>query len=309
MRSYTFCVTRQSERIDRLLVLLFPKISRQYIQELLKKHNILCNGKKISAHYHPKRGDIISVNIPSLKTSGLIPSEIPIDILYEDNDIIVINKQPGIAVHPSDNGGNISQTIVNALLFWRKDSFSINGSKRPGIIHRLDKDTSGTLVIAKNENALHYLSKQWEERQVQKEYLTLVTGKLSPMEGVIEAPLGRSYQNRKTIGIRIGSSGKYALTKYTVKHYFLETTLLQVTIMTGRTHQIRVHCKAIGHPIVGDSTYGNKTVNDNFAKEHGLIRQFLHAETLSFLLPSTKKWFTITAPLTKDLQSVLHSLT
>ena len=308
MRTYTFSIYRNNKRIDQLIPMLFPKLSRNYVQHLIEESNVLLNEKCISSHKIPQKKDIILLKIPSLKESGIVPSDIPLDILYQDNDVIVINKQPGIVVHPSDNGGHMADSIVNALLFHCKDFQGINGTLRPGIVHRLDKDTSGILVVAKNDEAMAYLATQWQKRTVQKEYTTLVYGHLTPKKGSIEAPIGRSAQDRKKMSVRVGAKTRYALTHYEVIEYIGDYTLLKVQIVTGRTHQIRVHFQSIGHPVVGDETYGKENINHLFEKECGLKRQFLHASDIEFKLPSNKKTKKIYAPLPKDLEKTLRQL-
>lgn len=308
MRQYSFCVYRAGERLDKLLVHLFPMLSRSFIQQLIVQGKVLMNNTTVSAHALPRKKDLIEIMIPSLQKIGILPSDIPLDILYEDKDLIIINKQAGIVVHPTDNGGHISDSIVNALLYHRPSDFSIQGTNRPGIVHRLDKDTSGVLVIAKNEYALRFMTEQWQKHTIQKEYKALVMGIVTPAIGSIEAPLGRSLQNRKEMGIRIGTEGRYAQTDYQVEQYYRQSSFLTIHIPTGRTHQIRVHFKSIGHPVLGDTTYGNTKQNVIFQTCYALERQFLHAYKLDFFLPSTQKRMEIIAPLPYDLTVVLQKL-
>jgi 23S rRNA pseudouridine1911/1915/1917 synthase len=308
MRQYSFCTLTTGERLDKLLVHLFPTLSRSFIQELIAQEKVLLNKKAVLAHTIPRKKDLIEIVIPSLQKTGIVPADIPLDILYEDKDLIILNKQAGIVVHPSDNGGHVSDSIVNALLYHRPSDFSLKGTNRPGIVHRLDKDTSGILLIAKHEQAMRYMTEQWQNRTVFKEYKALVTGRITPQTGIIEAPVGRSLQNRKEMAIRIGKGGRYAQTDYQVEQYYHQSSLLSVHISTGRTHQIRVHFKSIGHPVLGDQTYGNAKWNDIFRTKYGLQRQFLHAYKLRFIHPMHKKQMEVIAPLAFDLQVVLKKL-
>lgn len=309
MRSYTFSVWRNSrERLDKYLIRLFPTLSRNFVQQLIQDKRVLVNHKAVSAHAVPKQKEVIQITIPSLTQTGIVPSDIPLEVLYEDEQVVVINKQAGLVVHPSDSGGHVSDSLVNALLYHYPKTFSISGSVRPGIVHRLDKDTSGVLVVAKNDRAMKFLTRQWQDRKVLKEYTALLSGHLQPGKGAIEAPLGRSSTDRKKMGVRPGKEGRYAFTQYEVEKYLDAYSLVKVTILTGRTHQIRAHFQAIGFPVVGDRTYGNPKVNTDFEQTYGLTRQFLHAQKLGFHLPAAKKRLEITAPLPKDLQNVLTAL-
>ncbi len=309
MRTYQFCILRKpSDRLDKLLSRLFPNLTRTFVQHLILQKHVLVNKTPVSAHLKLKARDEVELKIPNLEQSGILPSNIPLDILYEDKDVLVINKQAGLVVHPSDNGGHMADSLVNALLFLRPDVWSIGGSKRPGIVHRLDKDTSGVLIVAKTDAAMQYLAKQWEKKTVYKEYVALLSGHLTPATGMIEAPLGRSSQDRKKIAVKVGSGSRYALTKYEVIEYLGNTTLVKVVIVTGRTHQIRAHFQAIHFPLIGDPVYGNLSANREYEEQFHLQRQFLHAQKLRVALPSTKKEMEFIAPLPRDLATILKNL-
>lgn len=309
MRHYTISTEEDGQRLDHYLHQVKPDLTRNFLQKLIKEGNVFVNHKKIQKNGHKLRvGDELMVNIPSIKEIGLLAEDLPLDIIYEDADLILINKMPGMVVHPTDHGAHVSGTLVNALLYHCKDLSGIGGEKRPGIVHRLDKDTSGLIMVAKKDEAHRDLSKQIQARQVCKKYVTLLKGHLEPKKGSIEAPLIKSHAGGKT-DIQVSGKGKakYALTHYEVMEYIGDYTLVSVEIVTGRTHQIRVHFKAIGHPVCGDEMYGDAKVNENL-KKLGLNRQFLHAAELTIKLPSTKKERLFKAPLSDDLKDVLNRL-
>jgi 23S rRNA pseudouridine1911/1915/1917 synthase len=230
--------------------------------------------------------------------TGLLPEAIPIKILYEDDDLLVIDKPAGLTVHPAP--GHPSHTLVNAVLAHLNEIEDDGESTRPGIVHRLDKDTSGVMLVAKNNVALANLADQFKSRSVKKVYLTLVTGILKPDRGVIEAPIGRDSGDRKKMAVTGESRGRAARTNYRVLRYVGKNSLLEITPETGRTHQIRVHLAAIGYPVFGDITYGKKSVF--------LHRQFLHAHRLGFSLPSTGRFVEFESPLPEDLEKALAEL-
>ena len=306
MRHYTISPQDEGLRLDQYLSAQKPDLTRSFIQKLIKEGNVFVNHKKIIKPAHPlKAGDTLMVTIPSIKEIGIQPENIPLDILYEDDDIAVINKPAGMVVHPTDHGAHVSGTLVNALLFHLKNLSGINGEKRPGIVHRLDKDTSGVMVVAKNDQAHQFLAKQFEQRNTQKTYLTLVKGHLTPKEGSIEAPLKRTF-GKKDVQVSASHKAKYALTHYKVRQTIGDYSLIEVRIVTGRTHQIRVHFAAIGHPVAGDAMYGHEKTNKAL-RELGLKRQFLHAAELCFTLPNGQK-ACFSAELPPDLQEVLQRL-
>jgi len=310
MRHYKITTEENKWRLDRYLSKIKPDLTRSFLQKVIKDGNVFINHKKINkTGYKLKTDDEIVINFPSLKEVGILAENIPLEIIYEDEDISVVNKAPGMVVHPTDHGAHVSGTLVNALMYRCKDELSgIGGEKRPGIVHRLDKDTSGLIITAKNDKAHHYVSKQIQARTVTKKYITLLKGHLEPKEGSIEAPLIKSHAGGKTdIQVSGSEKAKYALTHYNVLEYIGDYSLVSVQIVTGRTHQIRVHFKAIGHPVCGDEMYGDSTINQKL-KIAGLKRQFLHAAELSFKLPKSKKEIHLKAPLSKDLEDILKKL-
>lgn len=289
----------KGKRLDVFLSEYLPDLSRNYVQNLIKLKSISVNGKEIRANYRLKEKDVVNVNLPNKKIVQLKAQEIPINIIYEDDDILVINKPSGIVVHPSF--GHEEGTLVNAILAHCKDLSVINGEIRPGIIHRLDKDTSGLLIVAKNNKSMTNLARQIEKRQVVKKYLLLIKGRLEPEKGTIELPMKRSLKDRKKIAVR--SDGKYAKTEYIVKDYFKGYSLVKAQLITGRTHQLRVHFSFLGYPIVGDKTYGWRNT-ENLK----LDRQFLHAYYLKFKHPKTGKWIEFRSGLPENLEKILERI-
>lgn len=245
-------------RLDSYIAKVEIDISRSMLQKLLEQNKVTVNGKKEKASYKVQEGDKIEIQINSPKEVNIKPEEIPLDIVYEDNDILIVNKQKGLVVHPAN--GNWEGTLVNAIMAHCKDSLSgIGGELRPGIVHRLDKDTSGLLIIAKNDKAHIAMSEQIKNRQVKKTYIALVRGTISEMQATINMPIGRSTKDRKKMAVV--KSGKEAITHFKVLNRFTTSngsyTLLEIKIDTGRTHQIRVHMAEIGHPVIGDYVYSN----------------------------------------------------
>jgi len=257
---------------------------------------ILVNGQRTKANQRLSNVDRITVDLPPLPLHPLA-EPIPLTIIYEDEDILVIDKPAGLTVHPAP--GHPSHTLVNAILAHCPSLAMSNELMRPGIVHRLDKDTSGLIVIAKNDSVREYLAAQFKNRTVIKGYLVLVKGRLYPEQGIIEAPVGRDPHSRRRMAIV--ETGKEATTRYQVRKYLDGYTLVEVTPLTGRTHQIRVHLSAIGYPVVGDSLYGTKSAYLN--------RQFIHAYRLGLYLPSTKQYQEFIAPLPVDLEQALEHLT
>ena len=282
-------------RLDKYLTQVLPQFSRAYLQKLIVQGYILVNGQRTKANQRLSNVDSITVKLPPLPLYPLA-EPIPLTIIYEDEEILVIDKPAGLTVHPAP--GHPSHTLVNAILAHCPDLAMSNELMRPGIVHRLDKDTSGLIVIAKNDSARECLAAQFKSRTVIKGYLVLVKGRLSPEQGMIEAPIGRDPHSRRRMAIV--EAGKEATTRYRVRQYLDNYTLVEVTPLTGRTHQIRVHLSAIGYPVVGDSLYGIKSVHLN--------RQFIHAYRLGFCLPSTKQYQEFIAPLPVDLEQALEHL-
>ncbi len=294
--------THLGMRLDRYVADELPDLSRSYIQQLIADGAVLVDGQVRRPSFKVTPGEVVTIDLPEVEESEILAEDIPLDILYEDDDIFMINKPAGMVVHPA--AGHATGTLVNAVLFHAPE-ISIHGSTRPGIIHRLDKDTSGVMVIAKSDRAQTSLVEQWLGRSVQKRYTTLVAGVVEEDTATIDVPIGRNQVNRQQMAT--SRSGREAITHFTVVERFAESTLLDVTIDTGRTHQIRVHLNFIGFPVVGDTLYGNK-VSARIAGELGLKRQFLHARSLGFAMPGTGEPRTFEAPLPTDLQSVLDQL-
>ena len=287
-------------RIDQYLNLKKIYPSRSQIQNLILKGQIKVNGLNVKPGYLLKNGDKIDLYFLEKEEVNIDAEEIPLDIIYEDDFLVIVNKPANMIVHPA--GRIRSGTLVNAILFHCKDSLSgINGIIRPGIVHRLDKNTTGLIMIAKNDFSHLALSKQIMDRKVIKKYIALVHGKVKDDQGIINAPIGRSIKNRKKMAV-IEQNSKNAISKFKVIKRFLNHTLLEVTIVTGRTHQIRVHLSYIGFPIVGDPDYGYRK------KEINIDRQALHAYVLGFIHPSSKEYIEFKAPLPKDMENLIQSL-
>jgi len=280
-------------RLDKYLTQVLPQFSRAYLQKLIVQGCILVNGQRTKANQRLNKADRITAKLPPLPAHPLA-EPIPLAIIYEDKDILVIDKPAGLTVHPAP--GHPSHTLVNAILAHCPGLAMSNDLVRPGIVHRLDKDTSGLIVIAKNQFAREYVAAQFKSRTVIKGYLVLVKGRLSPEQGIIEAPIGRDPHSRRRMAIV--EAGKEASTQYQVRKHLDNYTLVEVTPVTGRTHQIRVHLSAIGYPVIGDPIYGVKSANLN--------RQFIHAYRLGFRLPSTEQYQEFTSPLPIDLEQTLE---
>lgn len=274
-------------------------LSRTMVKKLLDEEKILVNNELQKASYKPEIGDILTIDIPKPKEIKLEAQDIPVPVVYEDNDIIVVNKPKGMVVHPAN--GNLDGTLVNAILAMCKDSLSgIGGEIRPGIVHRLDKDTSGLLIVAKNDLAHMNMSKQIQERKVTKKYIALVKGNVPEDEATIHMPIARSTKDRKKMAV--DAKGKDAITHFKVLKRYGKYTLLELKIDTGRTHQIRVHMSYIGHPVVGDMVYSNGK------NEFGVEGQMLHAKSLEFKHPVTNKEMHLEAELPEYFKKVLAKL-
>lgn len=283
-------------RLDKAVADL-TELSRSQANEAIKAGTILVNNQRQKARYAVKLGDVISYELPKEEVLDYQPEDIPIEIVYEDSDVAVVNKPQGMVVHPS--AGHTSGTLVNALLYHVKDLSTINGVVRPGIVHRIDKDTSGLLMIAKNDKAHQALAQELKEKKSLRQYVAIVHGNLPNDRGVIEAPIGRSDKDRKKQAVT--AKGKPALTRFQVLERFGDFTLVELTLETGRTHQIRVHMAYIGHPIAGDPVYGpRKTLAG-----HG---QFLHAKTLGFTHPTTGELMTFSVDVPAIFQETLEKL-
>ena len=268
-------------RIDKYLNELLPDQSRSYIQKLLKDGHILVNNSIIKPNYKVKADDRIQIDIPEPIEANIEAENIPLDIIYEDNDVLIVNKPKEMVVHPAP--GNYSGTLVNALMYHCKDSLSnINGVLRPGIVHRIDKNTTGCLIVCKNDQSHNFVTDQLSEHSINRIYVGIVCGVLKDDEGMIDAPIGRNKRDRKLMSVN--EDGKRAITHYKVLKRFRDYTLVQFKLETGRTHQIRVHMAHINHPLLGDDQYGRQKCKFN------LTGQCLHAKTIGFIHPSTKEY-------------------
>lgn len=290
-------------RLDSYIAKKDESLSRSMIQKLLEENKITVNGNVVKASYKVQVGDKIQIEIEPPKEVKLEAQDIPIDIIYEDDDIIVVNKPKGLVVHPAN--GNPDGTLVNAIMAICKDSLSgIGGELRPGIVHRLDKDTSGLLIVAKNDKAHINMSGQIKDRKVKKTYIALVRGTISENEATINMPIGRSTKDRKKMAVT--KNGKEAITHFKVLNRYTTSkasyTLLEVKIDTGRTHQIRVHMAEIGHPVVGDMVYSNGK------NEFDVKGQCLHAKKLEFTHPITEKEMSFEAPLPEYFKNIIDLL-
>ena len=298
-------VAENGPRLDRYLAELWPDLSRSRLQRLIADGAVSLNGAPAKASCQVRGGDQIAVVVPSPSPLSVSAEDIPLQVIYEDQDLVVIDKPAGLVVHPAP--GHLSGTLVNALLAHCPDLAGIGGVERPGIVHRLDKDTSGLMVVAKNERAHQSLTRQIKERTVTKRYLALVHGELRPPEGTIDAPIGRDPRNRQRMGVVV--DGRAASSAYTTLQRLGPYSLVEVQIHTGRTHQIRVHLAHVGHPVVGDPVYGRK--GKGVADLPGgrvLGRQFLHAAVLGFRLPSSGEYREFRCDLPADLRAVLAGL-
>lgn len=287
----------ESQRLDVYLAFVLP-FTRSYIKNLIDGGHVTVNEQKVKCGKILKVKDVIAVDVPEVTMTEAKPEDIPLDILYEDDDLAVINKQRGISVHPS---GNIySGTLVNALLYHLKNLSSINGVIRPGIVHRLDKDTTGVMVVAKNDSAHLELSRQIAERTVVKKYLAILEGNLANEVGNITTYIARSDKDRKLMAV--SDDGRIAITDYKVVERYADNCLVEFRIHTGRTHQIRVHAKHLSHPVVGDRSYGFKKQKFN------TDGQLLHSHSLMFVHPTTKEEMTFVAPIPDDFNKILTVL-
>ncbi|MBN2301227.1 MAG: RluA family pseudouridine synthase [Lentisphaerae bacterium] len=300
-------------RLDKWLDGQLPDVSRARIQSFIKTGNITVNGARVAPHKKIVNGFIVDVVMPPVAEARLSAEDIRLDVIYEDSDIVVVNKPPGLVVHPG--AGHASGTLANAILYRCSDIAGVGGEMRPGIVHRLDKDTSGLLVVAKNDMAHRSLTSQFKEGIVKKKYVALVSGVPCPESGRIETFIGRSRGDRKKMVVRMISrdeqltkgAARRAVTNYAVLEKLGKVCLLNVEIETGRTHQIRVHMAHIGHPVVGDKQYGGRRWRD-VAECVGVGRQLLHARQLSFLHPRDGKRVVYTAQLPFDFMEVLKRL-
>ena len=285
-----------NERLDRFVASALPELSRSYVQQLIAAGHVRVDGVARRAAFKMTPGEVVTVEVPPPAIAAIEPEPIPLAIVYEDADVIVLDKPAGLVVHPAP--GHPRGTLVNALLH-HAPGISIAGSNRPGIVHRLDKDTSGLMVVAKTDRARNALAAQWEARSVEKGYVALASGVVEPDQGTVDAPIGRDPNHRQRMAVV--ARGRPAVTHLEVRRRFDEASLLDLTIETGRTHQIRVHLAFIGHPVVGDPVYGQRQAGVP------VPRQFLHAARLGFRLPDRRP-VSFSSPLPEELRVVLNDL-
>lgn len=288
-----------NERLDSYIAKEIDEVSRSFVQKLIKEGLVLVNGKVKKPSYLVEEGDYIKVEFPKPKKLEIIPEDIPLDIVFQDEDLVIINKPQDMVVHPAP--GNYSGTLVNGLLFHIDNLSSINGIIRPGIVHRLDKDTSGLLIVAKNDNSHRFLSEELKQRKIKRYYIALVHGVMNKDEGTINAPIGRHPIERKKMAVT-NKNSKEAITHYKVLDRFNNYTLVEVNLQTGRTHQIRVHMAHINYPIVGDPVYSRSK------NEFGLEKQMLHAYKLGFIHPTTKEYMEFNTDLPLYFKNIIDKL-
>ena len=286
------------ERIDRFLA-DSQDLTRSFLQKILKEGAVIVNGKSVKANYKLRKGDRIEFEIPEAVEPDIVAEDIPLSILYEDADVLVVDKPKGMVVHPA--AGHYSRTLVNAVMYHCKGELSgINGVLRPGIVHRIDRDTTGSIIICKNDMAHNEIARQLKEHSINRRYRAIVTGVLKDEEGTIEGAIGRDKKDRKKMAIT--ADGKPAVTHYRVLQRFKHYTYVECVLETGRTHQIRVHMASIGHPLLGDEVYGRRS--DKYKCEG----QCLHAMTLGFHHPRTGEYIELNAPLPPYFEHLLAVL-
>ncbi len=289
-----------NERLDKYLGAVLPEQSRSYLQKLIKEGSVRVNGKTEKASYRIEAEDQIEVEIPEPEEPEILAEEIPLDILYEDEDLLMVNKPKGMVVHPA--AGHRTGTLVNAVMYHCRGQLSgINGVMRPGIVHRIDRDTTGVLVICKNDHAHNHVAEQLKEHSITRKYTAIVTGVLKEDEGTIDAVIGRHPTERKKMAAGV-KNGKHAVTNYRVLQRFAGHTLIECQLETGRTHQIRVHMASIGHPILGDTVYGSSR------NPYHLEGQALHARVLGLVHPVSGAYVEVEAPLPEYFQMLLKKL-
>lgn len=297
-----FCVDEQheEERLDKYLSIVFPIQSRSFFQKLIKDCCVLVNDKPQKANYKVVNGDIIALEIPDAVSVEIRPENIPLDILYEDDDLLVVNKPKGMVVHPA--AGHSTGTLVNAVMYHCRDSLSgINGEIRPGIVHRIDKDTTGSLIVCKNDKTHLAIAEQIKAHTVTRKYVGIVAGTFQEITGTIEGAIGRHPTDRKKMSMN-ERNGKYAVTHYKVLEPLRGASYMEFELETGRTHQIRVHMASISHPLLGDIVYGN---SKNPYKLNG---QALHAKTIGFIHPTTGNYLEISAPVPLYMEELVRKL-
>jgi 23S rRNA pseudouridine1911/1915/1917 synthase len=299
--SFEIQLDQEGERLDKFLHEIYPDFSRSFFQRLIKNGQVLVNNKILKASYAVRADDLVSIEIPDAVPTTIEPEDIPLDILYEDDDVLVVNKPKGMVVHPS--AGHLSGTLVNAILFHCKDSLSgINGEIRPGIVHRIDMDTTGSLIVCKNDESHVNIAEQIKNHTANRIYVGIVCGNIKEDEGTVEGAIGRHPTQRKKMAIN-EKNGKPAITHYQVIERFGNYTYVKFKLETGRTHQIRVHMASIGHPLLGDVPYSGS--NSKFKNLQG---QTLHAQTIGFIHPRTGEYMEFSAPLPEYFEKALRIL-
>lgn len=292
---------QEGERLDKYLSVIYPELSRSFFQKIIKDQGILVNDVPEKANYRIKSDDVVRVNFPDAVQTAIEPENIPLDILYEDSDVLIVNKPKGMVVHPS--AGHYTGTLVNAVMYHCADSLSgINGEIRPGIVHRIDMDTTGSLIVCKNDDSHVKIAEQIKAHSVNRIYEGIVCGVVKDDEGTVSGAIGRHPTDRKKMAIN-EKNGKPAVTHYKVLKRFDKYTYMQFKLETGRTHQIRVHMASIGHPLLGDAVYG--TAKSAFKHLQG---QTLHAKTIGFIHPSTGEYLEVSAPLPEYFVHLLETL-
>lgn len=299
MKELFIVESQEGERIDRYLAEAMSDRSRSYVQKLIKTENVVVNGEPVKASYRLLIGDRLEITVPDAREPEIEAEEIPLNILYEDSDIIIVNKPKQMVVHPAP--GHLSGTLVNALMYHcRQELSGINGMLRPGIVHRIDMDTTGSLVVCKNDKAHQSLAEQLKEHSIRRIYVAVVHGNLKADSGTVDAPIGRHPTERKRMSVH-AKNGKRAVTHYKVLERFGAFTFIQCELETGRTHQIRVHMASIGHPLLGDAVYGPRK-----CPIPGLTGQTLHAKTLGLIHPETGEYLEVDAPLPEYMKELLE---
>ena len=301
---YNVCEADEGLRIDKYITEQEKIFSRNYVQKLISESGITVNGKIIKPSYQLRIDDQIIINVPEMQEPEILPENIELNILYEDPDLIVIDKPKGMVVHPA--AGHYSKTLVNALMYHCKDLSGINGIMRPGIVHRIDKETSGILVCAKSDFAHRSLAQQLKEHTITRKYEAICCGKLKESEGTVNAPIGRNPNNRKLMAVNY-KNGKNALTHYKLKKEFDKYSYIECILETGRTHQIRVHMSSIGHPLLGDTAYGGR-LSEYKLDGYSLNGQTLHAKILGFIHPRTGEYLEFESDLPEYFQKLLTIL-
>lgn len=297
---FTADIEHEDQRIDRYLTEMLPEQSRSFFQKLIRDGFVMVNHIIVKVNYRLKTGDVIEIDIPDAVPTEIVPENIPLDILYEDDDLLIVNKPKGMVVHPAV--GHSTGTLVNAIMYHCQGNLSgINGEIRPGIVHRIDKDTTGSLIICKNDEAHRNIAEQIKEHSVTRRYVGVVAGTFSEESGMVEGAIGRHPNDRKRMTIN-EKNGKPAVTHYRVLQTLKGASFMEFELETGRTHQIRVHMASISHPLLGDTVYGNSK------NPYKLQGQALHARTIGFIHPTTGEYIEVSAPIPEYMTELVRKL-